>query len=325
MKVKKNKIGCLEPGSTNYDPTSSIACVRCCIDDDLDKELTKMRDVISHPNYNEIEKIDYMVYSVKEIDGQPLFTLKGQAESYALQIGCLGYHTHEIKGKTLYMACNDHDKAVGERNKPKAEDVINQINTDGEIKWKKAIGYDKQMEYCSNMKKDGYIWNRRKKRCLLNPKTDEVIIGNYSILGYVEDVPVWYTKGAALSYGELLKCNNSHTYNMYGTNGYVACKELSVAVSKRGEINCLDIQEGLAGEISFSRLSPTDIRTYGQLCCMEWNQKGYHWNGLGCVKNQEPLTWSCIDELTTEIYDGSGGYKTFRDCYNSCEVNKINY
>ena len=112
---------------------------------------------------------------------------------------------------------------------------------------------------------------------------------------------------------------------MYGTNGYVACKELSVAVSKRGEINCLDIQEGLVGEISFSRLSPTDIRTYGQLCCMEWNQKGYHWNGLGCVKNQEPLTWSCIDELTTEIYDGSGGYKTFRDCYNSCEVNKINY
>ena len=60
-------------------------------------------------------------------------------------------------------------------------------------------------------------------------------------------IPVWYTKGAALSYGELLKCNNSHTYNMYGTTGYIACKELSVAVNKRGEINCLDIQEGLAG------------------------------------------------------------------------------
>ena len=50
MKVNKNKIGCLDDqGQQIMTLLQSIACVRCCIDDDLDKELTKMRDVISSP------------------------------------------------------------------------------------------------------------------------------------------------------------------------------------------------------------------------------------------------------------------------------------
>ena len=61
---------------------------------------------------------------------------------------------------------DDHDKADRRRrNKPNSRMMfISQINTDGEIKWKKAIGYDKQMEYCSDMKKDGYIWDYGEKR-----------------------------------------------------------------------------------------------------------------------------------------------------------------
>jgi len=323
MKIEKNKIGCLDNESSNYDPTAGMACERCCIDDEMDKTITRLINIKRYSNYNTIEKIDYSLYAVKHIDGQPLFNLKGQAKEYALQIDCLGYHVHKIDEKPYYMACGSHEEALEGGGKPTVEDFIEEINDQGVIEWKKAIGYKEQTQYCEEKQKDGYFWNPREKKCMIEPQKNNKLIGNYQILGYVENIPVFYTIGAALSYGELIKCEGYNTYNMNGTLGYLPCKEQKITKTKRGDVYCLDVQEQLNEQIIFISLSPTDIRTYGEMCCMEWNHKGYNWNGGGCTKNEKPLTWSCVEELTTQIYDGTGKYKTFEECYNSCEVNKI--
>jgi len=50
---------------------------------------------------------------VAEMDGEPLFKTKEEAELYATTIkGCSGYHDHSINGEKLYMPCNDHSTAT---------------------------------------------------------------------------------------------------------------------------------------------------------------------------------------------------------------------
>ena len=323
MKIEKNKIGCLDSESSNYDPTCGIACERCCINDEMDKDITKLINLKRY-GYQDVENIDYSLYAVKHIDNQPLFSLKTQAEDYGLQIDCLGYHVHKIDEISYYMACSSHEEATEEAGtKPTVEDFIEEVNNQGVIEWKKMINYKRQRQYCEEKQKDGYFWNLREKKCMIEPQKNESLIGNYQILGYVENVPVFYTSGAALSYGHLIKCEGYNTYNMNGTLGYLPCKEQRIATTNRGDVYCLDVQEKINEQIIFTALSPTNIKTYGEMCCMEWNHKGYNWNGSGCIKNEKPLTWSCVEELTTQIYNGTGEYKTFEECYNSCEVNKI--
>ncbi len=50
---------------------------------------------------------------VAEMDGEPLFRTKEEAEIYAEMFkGCSGSHTHTLDGEKLYMACKDHSEAT---------------------------------------------------------------------------------------------------------------------------------------------------------------------------------------------------------------------
>jgi hypothetical protein len=48
-------------------------------------------------------------------DGKPLFDTIEEAESVAQQIGCEGYHEHDIDGKTWYMPCSSHSE-INDKN-----------------------------------------------------------------------------------------------------------------------------------------------------------------------------------------------------------------
>jgi hypothetical protein len=46
------------------------------------------------------------------IDGKPVFDTKEEAIEQAKKIGCSGYHEHELEGKIVYMACENHDELM---------------------------------------------------------------------------------------------------------------------------------------------------------------------------------------------------------------------
>ena len=234
----------------------------------------------------------------------------------------MGFHEHTIKNKKLYMACESHEIATKDNQlKPTCNDYIDSITVNGEIKWNRATPLRQQMLCCKEKERDGYKWDVIKRTCKI-VDAESTAIGNHQIIGYVENVPLWYTQGAALEYAEIIRCDGYHTYNMNGTTGYLSCKDIDTVAEKIGSIECQETREMMDGTLAFIRLSPTNSRKYGEACCLEHSYKGYLWNGNGCVKNQIKLTWSCINNLTTEIYDGSGDYKTFKECLTFCENNK---
>lgn len=47
-------------------------------------------------------------------DGKPLFSTKEEAEAVAIQIGCQGYHEHEVDGKVWFMPCSLHSDLTDE-------------------------------------------------------------------------------------------------------------------------------------------------------------------------------------------------------------------
>ena len=47
--------------------------------------------------------------ATKEIDGRTAFDTKEEAEAVAKEMGCGGYHTHELDGQEWYMPCESHD------------------------------------------------------------------------------------------------------------------------------------------------------------------------------------------------------------------------
>lgn len=49
---------------------------------------------------------------VGTIDGEPVFSTIAEAEAHAEKIGCVGYHTHDLEGETVYMACESHGDAT---------------------------------------------------------------------------------------------------------------------------------------------------------------------------------------------------------------------
>ena len=49
---------------------------------------------------------------VGNIDGKPVYDTKEEAIAQAEKLGCSGYHEHEYEGKTVYMACENHDQLV---------------------------------------------------------------------------------------------------------------------------------------------------------------------------------------------------------------------
>ena len=67
---------------------------------DLENALTK----------DEVEKETGIKMSLaKEIDGRTAYESVEEAEAVAKEMGCTGYHEHELDGKTYYMPCETHD------------------------------------------------------------------------------------------------------------------------------------------------------------------------------------------------------------------------
>ena len=319
---KVKKIGCLDKMAVNYDASVEVACERCCITSGEEKKLKNTLDFIFFGKRNPNKQVDYLIYATKYIDKQPLFNLPSQAEGYGLQIGCKGYHEHIISNKKFYMACESHEMVTQENKlKPTCEDYIEHLSSEGEVIWKRTTPLKQQSSCCKEMQKDGYKWDRINRRCII-PEEENTNVGNHQIIGYVNNIPVWYTQGAALEYGNIIKCDGYHTYNMYGTTGFISCKDSETAINLIGEIECKNTRERMDGSLTFMRLSPTNSKKYGEACCLEHAYLGYLWNGRGCVKNYMELTWSCINNLTTEIYDGTGEYSSFKECLTFCENNK---
>lgn len=76
-----------------YEP-----CSEDCYDKDCDKEDCK--------KYRESkEGFDEIV-----VNGKPLFSTIEEAERVATEIGCKGYHEHNVDGQTWYMPCSSHSE-----------------------------------------------------------------------------------------------------------------------------------------------------------------------------------------------------------------------
>tara|TARA_R110002020_G_scaffold181285_1_gene376062 strand:+ start:2484 stop:4520 length:2037 start_codon:yes stop_codon:yes gene_type:complete len=71
---------------------------------------------------------------IGNIDGQPVFSSIEEAEAYAKQIGCKGYHTHEYEGKTAYMACTGHAEATS-LSKIELQEWIDSVGEEMDEEW----------------------------------------------------------------------------------------------------------------------------------------------------------------------------------------------
>jgi hypothetical protein len=58
-----------------------------------------------------VDKVQKMskLAKVGDIDGMPVFDTIEEAEKAAKEMGCEGYHEHELNGETVYMPCTDHE------------------------------------------------------------------------------------------------------------------------------------------------------------------------------------------------------------------------
>ena len=74
-----------------------------CTDCPDEVTLGKIKDIILQNELN----------PVAEMDGEPLFRTKEEAEIYGEMFkGCSGSHIHTLDGERLYMACTDHAEAT---------------------------------------------------------------------------------------------------------------------------------------------------------------------------------------------------------------------
>ena len=330
---KVKKIGCLDPEALNYDNTAQKACKSCCNDETRNQIETEFIDFMFKRANKNNKVIDYSIYSVGHLDGQPLFNLAGQAESYALQIGCKGYHTHLVAKRLYYMACKTHEQAIlgidmDEKTLIRriaspiedfigCDDYISKIENE-KIVWKNQTTYKIQQACCLDKKADGYSWDDIGRECSIEEKKELKKTYNHSTIGTIEQQPVWYTIGAALEYGRILGCEGYNTQNLYKTEGYVACKDLETSKTQSTGINCNNPETLINGDLIFPRVTKTGKMEYLEACCLQWIQHGFFWNSSGCKQLETPLTWSCIDGMVTEIYDGNGDYISFSDAQKEC-------
>ena len=114
-------------------------CVDC-----LDEiTLNKIKDVILQNELN----------PVAEMDGEPLFRTKEEAEIYGEMFkSCSGSHIHTLDSERLYMACTDHAEAT----------MKEEFYHKGKKKKKRKRKY-KMLEYIAYAKKQAlakYSWNQ---------------------------------------------------------------------------------------------------------------------------------------------------------------------
>ena len=68
----------------------------------------KMETLSWHPKKKKKKKKKKYA-QVGEVDGFPVFETKEEAIEVAKEMGCEGYHEHELEGVPVFMPCSDHD------------------------------------------------------------------------------------------------------------------------------------------------------------------------------------------------------------------------
>jgi len=332
---KLKKIGCLDPEALNYDNRAEIDCERCCNNAERDKLNTEFLDFKTKRKNKSKMSIDYSIYSSGYLDGQPLFRIAGQAESYSLQIGCKGYHTHLLVDKLFYMSCESHEQALNIKGESEevlvkritspvedfitCNDYIDKVE-DNLIIWKNATTYKIQQSCCLDKKKEGYIWDDIGRSCTIQQKVMNKKVYNHSTIGDLENLPIWYTRGAAIEYSNILGCEGTHIQHIYGLEGYVACKDKQTAKYMSTSIDCNNAETTMDKSLIFPKIIKTGKMEYLEACCSRWIQYGFFWDSSGCKQLETPLTWSCMEGTMTEIYDGNGEYKSFKEGQKQCGI-----
>jgi len=316
MKIK-NKIGCLDKKAINYDSTSDIACKNCCVSEKGQKTLQNLIERISPKNLKSLQS--YSSYALGYLDNRPFFNYITQAEKYGLQIGCEGYHEHEFEGKTVYMACENHEPITNQKeNTLSCEDYIEGVTENGIVIWSNITELEKQKDCCKKRSKEGYQWDDITRKCYLRKSDNKKIIGNHSVLSFINTVPVWYTQGAANEYANIIECTGTHTHDVNGRTGYMACSDHTTAESQFAP-SCFNTETRVDGSLVFTNTNTTNTVMTNQACCQQWIQYSFMWNGEDCQPLENSLTWQCIDGIVTEVLDGSGYYQNFNDAITYCE------
>jgi len=124
-------------------------------------EASKQKDILDEvcedcPDEITLSKIKDLILEneltpVAELDGEPLFRTKEEANIYAEMFkGCKGNHKHIMDGNLFYMACEDHATSTTKE----------EYNETGKRKYKRKY---KQLEYVSFIKKQAllkYPWDQ---------------------------------------------------------------------------------------------------------------------------------------------------------------------
>jgi HK97 family phage portal protein len=79
------------------------------------------------------EKLYDMIYGTKESVDVDTFTTEEEAIDRAEEIGCIGTHTHDKDGRTVYMPCRNHREYEDALNSTKALDDLNLTPSDGMV------------------------------------------------------------------------------------------------------------------------------------------------------------------------------------------------
>jgi len=321
--IIKNKIGCLDKSAINYDNTSDIACKNCCITLQTQKILQRLIETTNPKTLKSNQS--YASYAIGWVGSEPFFSYISQAEKYALQIGCNGFHEHIHNGKKTYMACEETTNLVNkDQTGVGCSDYILGITTNGITIWNSITELETQETCCLEREELGYVWDRLTRKCYIPPESDTTMVGNHSVLGFVDNIPIWYTKGAAMEYGTIIGCPTTHKHTFGSRTGHVACFDHQTALFGRNNLHnliCFDTETRIDGSLVFNNTNVENNLQSNQACCQQWREYSFIWNGNSCQPLEFSLTWECINGVVTEIMDGSGYYQNFNDALLYCDGN----
>lgn len=104
----------------------------------------------------------------KEIDGKTAYETIEEAEKVAKEMGCEGYHEHEVDGVTYYMPCKTHDETNNKEFPKLSEEQGDLIleNLKGEIVDDEWIITDVRDVYDENVSNEEWI-----NACIVNKET----------------------------------------------------------------------------------------------------------------------------------------------------------
>ena len=315
--ITKNKIGCLDETAVNYDNTSEINCKNCCITTETEGTLQRLIERVTNNNLDSSQS--YASYAIGYNGSKPFFSYIKQAEKYALQIGCTGYHEYIHNGLKTYMACLEVETTTNRTSEMSScNDYIEGISNNGIVIWSSITDLETQNNCCEE--KEGYTWDDLSRRCYIPQEKDLSIVGNHSILSFINNVPVWYTNGAAKEYADIIDCPGTHNHTVGSRTGYMSCDNHTTSKSNLTPL-CFDTKTRIDGTLVFNNTnSPNDEKT-NKACCQQWREYSFIWDGNSCTPLDFSLTWECIDGTVTEIIDGTGYYQNFNDALTYCESN----